>query len=240
MKLYHNITVYNSHAFQHEFSDVYQTASQISQTVGKKVGYNEIISSINQSAETVTIKANRISLEGLVTANDYFKIKMDGSIEARNATLFGNITSVGTDDDNANVKTVIKNGEINFFTDNGSGGYTLSSTLRPYKENSKSGVQMVAIGSMLALSYDLVNPITGKLEWVTPLYINKDMNPTVNGKTYKQHVLMMDHSRVCNSHLIVDKDLVLFDSSSKAWAIRVSTAGALTVTAANPSDYGGL
>ena len=44
-------------------TEIKQTTDSISSTVSKKVGYNEIISKINQSAETVQINANKISLE---------------------------------------------------------------------------------------------------------------------------------------------------------------------------------
>ena len=45
---------------------VTQTADSITQTVSKKVGKSEIISSINQTAEAVKIKANKINLDGYV------------------------------------------------------------------------------------------------------------------------------------------------------------------------------
>jgi hypothetical protein len=57
-----------------------------------KVGTTEIISKINQSAESITIQASKISLEGLVTANSNFKILTDGSIEAKNGSFSGTIT----------------------------------------------------------------------------------------------------------------------------------------------------
>ena len=63
-------------------SEFKQTAEEISATVSKKVGKDEIISSINQSAESVTIKASKINLNGVVTANEYFKILTDGSVRA--------------------------------------------------------------------------------------------------------------------------------------------------------------
>lgn len=50
---------------------------------------NTIVSFINQSAEGVTINAEHIKLEGLVTANEYFKILEDGSIEANAGTFSG-------------------------------------------------------------------------------------------------------------------------------------------------------
>ena len=39
----------------------------------------------------VTIKADQIKLEGLVTANSYFKVLTDGSIETRNANINGSV-----------------------------------------------------------------------------------------------------------------------------------------------------
>ena len=45
-----------------KYSEIKQTTDSISSTVSKKVGNNEIISKINQSAEQVQINANKISL----------------------------------------------------------------------------------------------------------------------------------------------------------------------------------
>lgn len=45
-------------------SEIKQTTDSISSTVSKKVGNDEIISKINQSAEAVTINANKINLNG--------------------------------------------------------------------------------------------------------------------------------------------------------------------------------
>ena len=70
------------------FSSIQQNAEAIT----TKVGYGEIISSINQTPEEITIHAERISLEGIVTANDNFKILEDGSIEANNGKFNGTIT----------------------------------------------------------------------------------------------------------------------------------------------------
>lgn len=76
-----------------------QIASKVSQT---DYNGNTIASLINQTADQVTIQANRIKLEGLVTANNNFKVLPDGSIEAVNAKLSGSITAT---------KMVAPNGE---------------------------------------------------------------------------------------------------------------------------------
>lgn len=52
---------------------------------------DEVVSAINLSEEGVKIQGSKISLEGLVTINDYFKVGLDGSIEARNAYFSGDI-----------------------------------------------------------------------------------------------------------------------------------------------------
>lgn len=48
-----------------------------------------LISQINQSAETVAIQANKINFNGLVTANNYFKILPDGSMETIKGKIGG-------------------------------------------------------------------------------------------------------------------------------------------------------
>lgn len=68
------------------------THSQINilqSSIESKVSKNGIISSINQSSEKVSISANKINFNGLVTANNRFKIKTDGSFEAVYGTLGG-------------------------------------------------------------------------------------------------------------------------------------------------------
>lgn len=63
-------------------SAIRQTADSINTEVSKKVNGDEIISKINQSAENVSIEARKINLNGAVTANQNFKIGLDGSVEA--------------------------------------------------------------------------------------------------------------------------------------------------------------
>jgi len=62
-------------------SAIRQTADSINTEVSKKVNGDEIISKINQSAESISINANKINLNGAVTANQNFKIGSDGSAE---------------------------------------------------------------------------------------------------------------------------------------------------------------
>lgn len=54
---------------------------------------NELISYINQDATTFAVKANKIKLEGLVTANGNVQITTEGKIIAVNAEITGKITA---------------------------------------------------------------------------------------------------------------------------------------------------
>jgi len=60
-----------------------------SQQIALKVSKDNIVSSINQSAEAISITAGKINLNGAVTANDYFKINTDGSMAATAGTIGG-------------------------------------------------------------------------------------------------------------------------------------------------------
>lgn len=70
-------------------SEIKQTTDSITSTVSTKVGKNEVISRINQSAEAVQINANKISLEGkeinltgddITIESEKLKISEDGKI----------------------------------------------------------------------------------------------------------------------------------------------------------------
>lgn len=86
-------------------SAITQKADEINSTVSKKVGKNEIISTINQSAESVKINANKIQLSAndilnllagntiniqsrnIKIASDNFNVDSKGNITANSATL---------------------------------------------------------------------------------------------------------------------------------------------------------
>lgn len=60
----------------------------------KVAGTHNIVSTINQTAESIKIQASKISLEGIITANSYFKINTDGSMVATSGKIGKfNITS---------------------------------------------------------------------------------------------------------------------------------------------------
>lgn len=69
-------------------------ADALTLSVEGKVGENEVISSINLSPEEIKIRAEKISIEGLTTINDNFKVLLDGSIEAKNGKFNGEINTL--------------------------------------------------------------------------------------------------------------------------------------------------
>lgn len=65
------------------------TAEGLSSTVTK----DNVISTINQSSEAVSISASKINLNGVVTANNNFKIDTSGKMTCVNATISGSVTT---------------------------------------------------------------------------------------------------------------------------------------------------
>lgn len=80
------------------FSDVYARSAELETSItqlsdsinlvsSKKVDSDKIISSLNLSPEEFKIEAKRIKFEGLVTANENFRINLDGSVSTKNLYL---------------------------------------------------------------------------------------------------------------------------------------------------------
>lgn len=84
-------TVSKSYATKGELntakSEIKQTTTNISSEVSKKVGNDEIISKINQTAEEITIDASKLNINGTVSANGNFKIDTKGNMTCKNANI---------------------------------------------------------------------------------------------------------------------------------------------------------
>jgi len=98
VKYFPNVSFACDYIMKNELTKSFATQAEVSsqflitqENVNSKVTKAEVISEINQSADEVKIKANKISLEGIVTANENFKILEDGSIESKNGSFSGNI-----------------------------------------------------------------------------------------------------------------------------------------------------
>lgn len=82
-------------------AEVKLTTDNISHEVSKKVGNDEIISKINQSAEALRILAKLIDINGVISANGNFKVNTDGTIECTNAKI--KVADAGIDSKNCGV-----------------------------------------------------------------------------------------------------------------------------------------
>lgn len=101
------------------------TANGINQTVSQKVGKDEVVSTINQSAEEIKLTGNRLVVEA-----DNFELDKNGNMVCNNATIIGgsiNITSTynnpnlvvsGKDRYNTNSKTYYGPDGIRTFIEN--------------------------------------------------------------------------------------------------------------------------
>lgn len=88
-----------------EKTEIKQTTDSISSTVSNKVGKDEIISSINQSAESIKINASKVNITGFVTFNN---LKNSGE-----TTINGsNITTGKIHDANNNMVLDLSTGAI--------------------------------------------------------------------------------------------------------------------------------
>ena len=82
-------------------SEIKQTADSINLEVRKKVDENEVISKINQSAEQISIEAEKININGVVSANGNFKIDKSGNMSCNNANIDGGKIKIYGGDSNS-------------------------------------------------------------------------------------------------------------------------------------------
>lgn len=92
-----------------QWSTLTQTVDGINTEVGKKVGYSEIISSINQTAESVSINASKVNLSGYVTFSN-----LSGAQSSSNNTIIdgSHITTGSIKDANSNTVFNLSTGEL--------------------------------------------------------------------------------------------------------------------------------
>ena len=108
---------------QQNYSQLRQTDSQITSTVSNKVGKNEVISRINQTAESIKINANKLGLsannvidilagntinltsKSIVLDSEYFKVTKYGQVSASNLTITGGSIVLNSPDYNSGIRT---------------------------------------------------------------------------------------------------------------------------------------
>ena len=136
-------------------SSITQTAEEINLEVRKKVDENEVISKINQSAEAVTIDANKISLNGknvnltgdnVTISSNNFNVDKYGNMTCNNATI-NNTTANNTTTNNLTVNSgrifLNDDGTAIFRIEKNNGAYlNVASDFIAMKNSSGNGISM--------------------------------------------------------------------------------------------------
>ncbi len=147
-------------------SSITQTAEEINLEVSKKVGTDEVISTINQSAEQITLKSNR-----LVIDSDNFQLAKNGSVTCKDATFldseltFGGESFVGKIEraitgDGTNTLRVITQKATNF------------STFLIYQADDENMSNSVEIANFRCMNSSDLKHITSTRQYVGKVYIS--------------------------------------------------------------------
>lgn len=114
MKLTAESTVFNDDKVQSKFAELVVDADGIRTEVGKKVGNTEVISRINQSAESVKIQADKVNIEGAAIFTGSGRLSetsLDNAYDANGAAT-GAVNTLTNDLASASGTTIINGGHI--------------------------------------------------------------------------------------------------------------------------------
>ena len=139
MKLTAETTVFDENAVQNKFSELVVDQDGIRTEVSKKVGNDEVISRINQSAESVKIQAQRVEVDGTLIVG---KSAVD--------TAKADAISTASDDATAKANNAAKTA-TDYLVFNSSTGLDISASNVTSKVNIKSdGIQLIKDSTHLA------------------------------------------------------------------------------------------
>ncbi len=80
-------------SIEDEQSTMQTQISANTQGISSKVSKDSIISEINQSAEEISIKADKLNLNGAITANGNFKVATDGSVTCKGKNFLVDVSN---------------------------------------------------------------------------------------------------------------------------------------------------
>lgn len=197
-------------------SSITQQAAEIALTVKK----DDVISSINQSAESVAIQASKIKLEGLVTANSNFKVLADGSIEAVNGKFTGEINSdsgvIGglTINNNSLTKEELYKGE------NESGSYEIAISLSS-DDGVEYGNNVIDIRS--TLNDKEAGGFGKEQRFIIEASIKGDNRIFFAGDYYRDNKQMTRRNTTIDDYEIYIGDLAIGDSTEEYTSIKAGS-----------------
>lgn len=76
---------------ENRVSSAESSITQNAEKIESKVSKDGVVSAINQSAESVTINASKINFNGVVTANEHFRIDEEGNATAKDINILDNL-----------------------------------------------------------------------------------------------------------------------------------------------------
>ncbi len=184
-------------------SKIEQTSEDINLEVSKKVDKEKVISTINQTAEQVKIKANKIALEGTVTSNNGFEIDMNGNMTANNGTFNGGAIKLKDNGEGQDPNFTITSG-------NGKGRYgsTFINLFRDIGAEYGIGLDITESNQpLIVLNNYGTHTIVGANEITTPLLTQTSLKETKKNISKQENVLnIIKKSEIYNYNLKIEKD----------------------------------
>lgn len=193
-------------------SSIKQTADAINLEVRKKVGENEIISKINQTEEQITIDANKININGTISANGNFRVDQYGNMKCNNAELTGSFKNYDTNSGYLGIK--INNAMLKFYDYKNDGKEVgeLSSTYT--SSTQRSAISLVGIKNKeLILGYK--NDVNDTIVNVLFAYGNLDKDRVPYIKNTSTGTLF---SGLSGGGIIVENGLIKTWNLTGAWS----------------------
>ncbi len=137
-------TVSNTYTTKETTSSMQSQIQQNANNISTKVNVNGVISSINQSSETVAINANKINLNGYVSNDDAnWSIDNEGNMRAENLKIEGNVgadtLSVNYIDNPCYPATLAGSVHLYVNANTGNDNYTIDDILQSYDEAEEYG-----------------------------------------------------------------------------------------------------
>lgn len=113
MKLESSVTLFDDNKVEDRFAELQITADGITSEVSRKVGNDEVISRINQSAESVTINANKVNIEGaaIFSSGRLSQSSLNNAYDANGAAT-SSVNNLKSDLSSSSGTTVINGGHI--------------------------------------------------------------------------------------------------------------------------------
>ena len=178
------------------YSSLEQTTEGIKTTVGKKVDKDSIISTINQSAEAVTIDASKISLRGVVTADS---LAGNGTTTINGANIMTGTLSVDSLKSN-NANPIIK--LFPTTASDGTRGYCSLDATKQYEQG---------VGTAIRLKWDSMNYLLQRKSGVEYY-----MEPREQGASFNFQSDYGHHTSNYESRIVTKDGTLCFRRSSNS------------------------